>query len=324
MVINQYGFRKGCGRFLVSSATLILGEIWEVVSMNFKKYCYTKAFLIPALLVYGIFFILPNVIGLALGFTNWSTHDITNIKFTGLDNFSQLLNEPIFLKSVGNTFYYTIVTVIVSNVLAFLLAIVMVSKLKLRNFYRSVFFIPTTLSILVVAPVFKALYNPQKGLINSALRAVGLNSWTKEWLVDPKYAMNSVIVMSIWASIGLTIMLYITGLQAVPKDYYEAAEIDGCTFWKKLRHIALPLMIPSITVNFVLSIVNGLKVFTQVFALTNGGPNDATQVFGTLIFKNFGSGLLGYSSAVGLAFTIVVSVVAFVMVSLLRKMEVEY
>ncbi len=289
-----------------------------------RKSFYSLTFLLPAMAVYLVFFIGPNLLSLGLGFTDWSVYSMTDFGFNGLDNFRQMFAESIFKKSIANTFYFAIVTVILSNLIGFLLAVIMNAKLKLEAFYRSAFFIPTTLSFLVVGPVFNALYHPESGPINVFLRGIGLGSLAKGWLVDPDYAMNSVIVMSVWAGIGVTILLYISGLQSVPPEYYEAAEIDGCTARQKLVHVSIPLIIPSITVNLVLSLIGGLKVFGQVFVLTNGGPNDATQVFGTLIFKTFGEGLLGYSSAVGLVFTVIVCLMSFVLVYALRKLEAEY
>jgi raffinose/stachyose/melibiose transport system permease protein len=285
---------------------------------------YTTAFLIPAMTIYIVFFILPNVLNLLFGFTGWSIYDITKIQFNGLDNFKQMLHESILVSSIWNTFYFAIVTVIVGNVLGFLLAVVMNAKLKLQSFYRSAFFIPTTLSFLVIAPIFNALYHPQFGPINTFLRFIGLGVLAQDWLNDPSFAMNSVIVMSIWSGIGTTILLYLAGLQSVPVEYYEAGEIDGCTAWQKLIYVSIPLIIPAFTVNLMLGLIGGLKVFGQVFALTNGGPNDATQVFGTLIYKNFGMGLFGYSSAINLVFTIIVCVISFFLIAVLRKMEVEH
>lgn len=285
---------------------------------------YSEAFLVPALLFYLVFFILPNTLSLIFGFTDWTIFDIETIRFNGWENFRLMLDEPIFFSSIGNTFYFTFVSVFLSNVVGFLIALVLNAKLKLRSFYRSVFFIPTTLSMLVIAPVFSALYHPQNGPINKTLRELGLGFLAKEWLENGHYAMNAIIVMSTWAGIGLTIILYLSGLQTVPKDYDEAAEIDGCTYLGRIRHVVLPLIMPSITVNLVLSLVGGLKVFGQVYALTNGGPNGATEVFGTLIFKNFGAGLLGYSSAVGLVFTLVVCLFTFMLIYLMRRMEVEF
>lgn len=291
--------------------------------MNRRTF-YSEAFLLPALIFYFVFFILPNLLSLVFGFTDWTVFDMKTIRFNGLDNFKQMLDEPIFLPSIVHTFYFTFASVILSNAVGFLLALVLNSKLKFRSFYRSVFFVPTTLSMLVVAPVFNALYNPQNGPINVALRKLGLGFMAKEWLVDSHYAMNAIVVMSVWAGIGLTIILYLSGLQTVPDEYNEAAKIDGCGYWQRVKNVALPLIMPTITINMVLSLVGGLKVFAQVYALTNGGPDHATEVFGTLIFKNFGAGLLGYSSAVGLVFTLVVCAFTFILIYAMRRMEVEF
>lgn len=174
-----------------------------------------------------------------------------------------------------------------------------------------------------MSPIFSAIYEPRNGLLNTFLRSVGLDSLTRNWLTDPNTAMNCIIVMSLWSGVGMTMLLYLTGMQSLQKEYYEAAIVDGANYFQKLTRITIPMIMPSITINVVLSLINGLKVFGEVYALTNGGPNNATEVFGTLIFKNFGKGFLGYSAAVSLVFTFVVGIFVFVLVKLMRKLEVE-
>jgi raffinose/stachyose/melibiose transport system permease protein len=295
------------------------------ISHKPKSKLYTHYFLIPAMAIFFAFFVLPNIIGLFLGFTNWSIYKInfSDVSFVGLENFKELINDPVFFISIIHTFYYTIVTVIITNVLGLFIALMLDAKLKLKSFYRNITFIPTTLSILVVAQAFKALYDPESGFVNSFLRAVGLGNLAQGWIIDPKIAMNSIIAMAIWNTLGISILLYYSGLQTVPKDYYESAGIDGCNSWQRLRKITLPLIIPTVTVNLVLSLIGGLKVFAQVFAMTDGGPNNSTQVFGTFMYGKFAVGLFGYSSAVGLIFTIVVGAFSIILLSLMRKMEVE-
>lgn len=285
---------------------------------------YSGAFLIPSLAVYGVFFILPNLLNFFFAFTDWTSYNMNNIHLNGLDNFKMMVGEPILWRSILHTLYFTFATVILLNILGFLLALLMTQQLPLRNVYRAVFFIPTTLSVLVIAPVFSAIYNPANGPLNTFLRHIGLGVLAGGWITDEHLAMNSIVVMSVWASLGLTMMLYISGIQSVSRDCYESAVLDGCGFWKKTWYITLPMIMPAVTVNVVLSLVNGLKVFAPVYALTNGGPNDSTQVFGTLIFKNFGQGLLGYSAAISLVFTLIVSVFTFSLAAVMRKMEVEY
>lgn len=292
--------------------------------MKRNRSFYSSWFLVPALAVFFAFYFLPAMLNVLFGFTDWTTFRIDEIRFNGLANFRTMVQEPVFYKSILNTLYYTFATVIIMNVAGFLLALLLTSGLKLQSFYRTVFFLPTTLSIMVVAPVFSAIYHPQNGLLNEFLRSIGLGLLAQQWLVDERFAMNSVVAMSVWASLGLAVVLYISGLQTVPKDCLESAEIDGCGYGKKLWHIYVPLIMPSITINLVLSLINGLKVFPQVYALTNGGPNEATEVFGTLIFKNFASGLLGYSAAMGTVFTIVVMLFAVILTLYLRKREIQF
>jgi len=265
---------------------------------------YSMWFLLPAMAVFLLFFMLPNILNLFFGFTDWSVYNITTLHWIGLENFRDMLKEPLMLLSIKNTFIFTFATTILSNIIGFFLALALDSKIRLRGLFRNVFFIPTTLSVMVVAPIFSALYDPNHGPINVALRAIGLNSLAVPWITDPAYAMIGIVVMSLWSGIGITMLLYLTGMQSLSKEYFEAGIIDGCNFWQKATRITIPLIMPAVTVNLVLSLINGLKVFGQVYALTNGGPNNATQVFGTFIFQNFSKGLYGYSAAISFAFTL--------------------
>ncbi len=285
---------------------------------------YTHWFLLPAIGVYLVFFIAPNLLSFALGFTDWNVNFFNEINFTGIDNFKLLFSESIFWMSIRNSFYFAFVTTLAQNFLGFILAVILTGKMKLRNFYRSVFFLPSTLSTMVVAIVFISIFDPGKGIINETLRFVGLGAAAKPWLVDSRFAMNCVCLMNIWQWTGLSVVIYIAGLQTIPKEYYESANIDGATYLQKIKNIIIPLLMPSIINNILLAIIGGLKVFGQVYALTGGGPADSTQVFGTLIFKNFAQGLYGYSSAIGLVFTITVCLLSFTVVGAMRKLEVEY
>lgn len=285
---------------------------------------YTHWFLVPAIGIYLIFFAAPNIMSFILGFTDWNVNFFNEINFIGLDNFKQLFSESIFWTAIKNSFYFAFITTLVQNLLGFALAIILCSKIKYTNFYRSVYFLPTTLSTMVVAIVFISLYDPSKGIINEALRTLGLDFLAQPWLVDPRFAMNSVSIMNIWQWTGLSLVIYIAGIQLIPNEYYESANIDGANYFQKIKNIMIPLSMPSIINNVLLAIVGGLKVFAQVYALTNGGPADSTQVFGTLIFKNFSQGLYGYSSAVGLVFTLTVCLLSFIFAGVLRKLEVEY
>lgn len=291
-----------------------------------RKKIYSKWFVAPAILLFTLFFIIPNILGLVFAFTDWSIFyvELDQVNFIGLDNFKQLFQERLLLKAAGNTFYFAIITVVFKNVIGLALALLVNRPFRTKNYLRSVFFLPSILSTMVVAIVFSAIYNPQSGIINTFLNNAGLGFMAQEWLTNPKIAMTSICVMDIWQGTGLTMLIYLAGLQGVPKEYYESAALDGTTAFQKLRYITIPLIFPTFTVNIVLTLINGLKVFGQVYALTSGGPADATQVFQTFVYKYFSQGLLGYSSAAGLVFTVVIMVISLVLTGVMRKKEVEY
>lgn len=291
-----------------------------------RKKIYSKWFAAPALIFFSLFFILPNLFGLVFAFTDWSIFYVgfDQVNFIGLDNFKQLFSERLLLKAAGNTFYFAIVTVVFKNVIGLALALLVNRPFKTKNYLRSVFFLPSILSTMVVAIVFSAIYNPQSGILNGFLNNVGLGFLAQEWLTNPKIAMTSICAMEIWQGTGLTMIIYLAGLQTVPKEYYESADLDGTTGFQKFRYITVPLILPTFTVNITLTLINGLKVFGQVYALTSGGPADATQVFQTFVYKYFSQGLLGYSSAAGLVFTVVIMVVSLTLTSVMRKKEVSY
>lgn len=285
---------------------------------------YSKWFIAPAAILFIIFFVVPNLASFVLGFTDWSLYDFNNIKFNGLENFRRLFSEKTFAIAIKNTFYFSIVTVLIKNVFGFLMALIVKKTSKFNTLLRAVVFLPMTISVMVVAIIFVSIYNPTNGIINEGLRAIGLDSLTRDWLFDARYSMNSICLMDIWQGTGFTMCVMISGLQAIPTDYYEAAKIDGADKWQQLRYVTLPLLISSITISLVFNIISGFKVFAQVYSTTNGGPADSTHVLGTFLFKSFGNGFLGYSAAVGLFTTVLIVALSMTLLAILRKREVEY
>ena len=285
---------------------------------------YSKRFITPAAILFIIFFVVLNLASFILGFTDWSLYDFNNIKFNGLENFRRLFSEKTFAIAIKNTFYFAIVTVLIKNIFGFLMALIVKKTSKFNTLLRAVVFLPMTISVMVVAIIFVSIYNPTNGIINEGLRAIGLDSLTRDWLFDARYSMNSICLMDIWQGTGFTMCVMISGLQAIPTDYYEAAKIDGADKWQQLRYVTLPLLISSITISLVFNIISGFKVFAQVYSTTNGGPADSTHVLGTFLFKSFGNGFLGYSAAVGLFTTVLIVALSMTLLAILRKREVEY
>ena len=289
--------------------------------MGKKKYA--MWYCLPAFIIYTVLFIVPSVISIGTSFTDLSIFALDNYKFVGFENFRNLFNDDIFLIIFKNTFYYAIVTVILKNVIGFILALLLDNELKATRFYRSVFFMPCILSSMVVCLIFCSIYHPQNGILNETLRALHLNGLTRQWLADAHTAMNSVCAIEVWQWAGFHMTIYLAALQGIDRSYLEAAAIDGASRRQQLFKIKIPLMIGSIGINIVLAIVGGLKVFDKVYATTNGGPNDATQVFSMYIYKTFGQGLLGLSSAYNTVFTLIIAIIAFFVLKQFMKKEVD-
>lgn len=289
-----------------------------------KKTIYAKWLMLPALLIYVTFFILPNVAGMVLGFTDWNVYFFDDIRFNGLENFVRLFQEPTFWIAVKNTFYFAIVTVVFKNLIGFVMALLVQETSKFNAYLRTVMFMPIMISSIVISIIFVAIYNPSTGILNQFLRMIHLDFLAKEWLVDARYAMNAIVFMEIWQWSGFNMIVFLSGMKAIPADYYESAKIDGATRWQEIRYIMIPLMIQSFTITFLFSLISGLKVFAQVYGTTNGGPADATQVMATFLYRNFSHGHYGYSAAVGFVFMILISVFSLVTFGLLRKKEVEF
>lgn len=286
--------------------------------MNHKK-IYPSYFLIIPLVLYVGLFIIPSFMGMVLSLTDWNAMN-DEIHFVGLSHFIDIFTDERYIIVIVNTVIFAIVTTIFKNVIGFSMALALNKGFKTRNFLRTIFFFPVMLSPLIIGLVFKSIYNPEYGVINEALRAIGLDGITRDWLGNTATALAAVIAVEIWRLVGQNMVIYIAGLQAISEDYLEAADIDGASKWQKLRYVIIPEMIPSITINLVLNLIAGLKVFDLVFVLTNGGPARVTEVLNTLVYKEYSSGRYGFSTALGFIMFIFTCIVAF---SVLKAMSRE-
>ena len=291
-----------------------------------KSKFYPLYFVLPVLLVYGIFYLIPITFGEIYAFTNWNIY-VSDIKFNGLDNFKQMFTDSstarIFWRAVSNTLYYAVMTLILGNIISLMLALALNKNLKTKSILRTIYFIPTMLCALAVGLIFTAVYNPQYGIINTVLRGIGLGNLTQQWIADPAIAMNSVIIAGIWKGVGMTSLIYLAGLQGIPGEYYEAAKIDGAGKIQTFFRITLPLLISSVTINLFLGFVGGLKVFDFVITITKGGPGMQTQVLATMVYKELSAGRYGMATAYELVLNIIIAVLAFAGLALLKKREVE-
>lgn len=290
--------------------------------MKNKKKLYPIGALVPALLIYTVFSVVPIVISFVLSFTDWNMDRLFRPAFNGVANYVQLLKNPVFLRSMANTFIFAFFTTVLKTVLGFLLALALVKKVFARGFLRTVYYAPCVMSITVVGVLFKSIL-ANRGLLNNVMKMAGLGSFTTDWLGSYGTAIGSVILVETWMWAGFNMFIFISGLQAIPMDYYESANLDGASEFEKFRYITLPLIIPSLTVVVTLSIAGGLKVFDIIYVITNGGPGFDTQVLSTYTYQSFSMGFLGESTAGSIILVVLVVLISFTMNKYLTKREVE-
>ncbi len=286
----------------------------------FKSRIYPFYFSIGALALYLVFFVIPAVMGLGYAFTDWNRFS-TDVHYIGLENFETLLSSnDNYVDYANNTFCFTLLTIVLKTVFGLLLALLLHNGVRmLRNLYRLIIFLPAVLPMVIVGIIFKSIMHPRSGLLNEALRTVGLDHWTQHWLTDPDLALLSVIGIDTWKGVGYIMVILLAGLQTIPGEYYEAAQIDGAGAFARLRHITLPLLMPAIIVSTVLNVLYGLKVFDVVYVLTNGGPGYSTEVLYTAIFKEFAKGRYGVGTALSSVLFFVMVVVGYAVIRLMER-----
>jgi ABC-type sugar transport systems, permease components len=287
------------------------------------KKTYPLYFVFGALIIYLIFVITPGLIGIMFSFTDWSSYS-SSFNFIGLQNFAQIFQSGNnYLQSIVNTLIFTVVTTLIKTVLGLLFAILLSSGVRGQNMHRAIIFIPSILSMLITGLTFKSILNPATGILNGFLGAIGLGFLQQQWLTDIKIAFGSVMAVDIWRGVGYIMTIILAGIQSIDKSYYEASDIDGAGFWKNLRYVTLPMIIPSLTVSTVLNLLYGLKVFDIVYVLTNGGPGYVTEVLQTQVFKTFSLGSYGLATAMNSLLFVFMVIVGYFVIRVMNREEVE-
>ncbi|MFB9526031.1 carbohydrate ABC transporter permease [Nonomuraea roseola] len=274
-------------------------------------------FAAPALLVYAVVVLYPSVAGVLYAFTDWSGIG-EGMSFVGAANFRAILEDEQAMGSLGNTLLLTLAIVVVQNGLGLLLALGVHAKLRSRALLRVVFFAPVVVSPVMVAFLWKYVYNPDP---SAGLN--GLLGLEVDWLGDPSVALWSIAGMVVWQYAGYSMVIFLAGLEGIPAELHEAAMIDGAGTLQRFRYVTWPLLAPALTINLMLSTIGGLKLFDQVFAATNGGPGYATETLSTVLYKQaFVFGKFGYSTAIALVLALFVAAVSLVQIYYLRSREV--
>ena len=286
----------------------------------YKKQVYGTWFLLPALVVYSILFIIPVLAGIGYSFTNWNSFS-PEVRFVGLRNYRDMFNpNNAYTLAIVNTFRFTIVATLGKMSIGLLFALFLNRPFRSHQVMRGVYFMPFAVSSLIIGIVFSSILAPN-GLFNEALRAIGLDSLTRGWLVNRDTALNAIIAVDIWRSVGLNIVIFLAGLQMIDKEYYESASLDGAGAFASFWYITWPFLRPSLTISLILNTIHGLRVFDMVMALTNGGPGNATQVVSTFVFRTFSMGAFGLSNALSTFLFLVIAIITICTFKLIAPKE---
>jgi raffinose/stachyose/melibiose transport system permease protein len=284
------------------------------------KHRWAISFLLPALSFYVFVVVYPSFQGLKFAFTDWSGFT-QGYNWTGLRQFERVLEDPDTRGALWHTFIIAIGVTIFQNLLGLLLALGLFSKVKSRNLLRTLFFAPAVVAPVATSYLWQYMYAPS-GPINSFLQIVGLKSLVKDWLGDPSIVLNSIIVVIIWQFAGYSMVIFLAGLEGVPKELIEAAAIDGANYLQRFWFVIRQFLYPAITVTLMLSIVGGFKLFDQVFILTGGGPGQASQTISTMMYRNaFLFGEFAFSTALAVLLTILVSIFSAIQYFLITKID---
>lgn len=277
-------------------------------------------FLLPALVLYLLFWIFPIFKIFQYSVTDFNGYSQT-FNYVGFNNYSELFKQGVLVNSISNTLIYAVLVVGLGNVIALALAFVLNMKIRGTGFYRSVAYIPTLFSTIVVGFIWSYVYMPESGLIASIYNFLGLDGSNLNLLGNSSTALYAIVAVDIWKNIGTTTIIYLAGLQTIPNELIEAGKIDGCSSWQLTRYIRIPLLAASVTINVALSIINGLKTFDYPFIMTNGGPGKATNTLIYSMYKlAFREQQFGKASALGVvAFAIIIAITAVCVIRMNKK-----
>lgn len=284
--------------------------------MNYYKKYTPYLFLLPATAVLLVFFFIPFFQTIGLSFFDYSS-SLYNPSFNGLDNYIKLFKEPIFYKVMLNTFMYLVIAVPFLVIFPLFIAVLINQKIRGITLYKILIYLPVIVSIVVAAIAFKWLYAGQ-GVLNYLLSLFHIEPIG--WLIDTKWALFSVAVVTIWKGIGYYMMIYLASLMSVPQDLYEACDIDGANFWQKHMTVTIPHIMPTIALVSTISTISAMKVFAEIYVMTKGGPLDSSKTIVYYIYERAFENLdLGYASALAVILLIVVMLFSLINILCFEK-----
>jgi multiple sugar transport system permease protein len=256
-------------------------------------------FLLPWAVVYTAFYVVPFLFSFFLGFLSYNPLNVANTHWIGGANFARLFGDPDFVQALRNTLFFVLGTVPVTTALSLGLALLLKGRLPGRDIFKAGFFLPSIMSMVVIALLFKLFYAPG-GALNAALSTVGIP--VHGWLTDPRTALPAIMAMDVWAAVGYYALIFYAAFTAIPEELYESAMLEGAGFWATVRHITLPMMKPTIGFVVVINTIRSFQVFIEVFVMTQGGPLGSTNTLVLYLYETAFRRLdYGYASVIAYA-----------------------
>lgn len=295
-----------------------IGRIYYMKKKTISNQTIEVLMISPALIFYIIFLVVPLIGGIYYSFTNWDGIQ-NHFEFIGIKNYITLFKDDYVRRPLINSLVYAIVTMIGLNVLALVFAIGLDRKIRSKNLLRACMFLPALLSPLVVGYIFSFIFSEPVAQFG---KFIGNEVLSNNILGNVNYSLWAAIIASIWRMTGWYMVVYLAGLQTIPKDLYEAADVEGIKSWDRFIKITFPLIAQSFTINMILSVERALKEFDLVFSLTNGGPGNSSELIALTIYReSFGNHRTGYGSALGVVLFILIVIISLVQMIWLRKRE---
>ncbi|ASB86765.1 sugar ABC transporter permease [Bacillus sonorensis] len=277
-------------------------------------------FLGPALLILSVFLVIPSIMAVYYAFTDYYLLTPDLRKFVGFDNFIKLFKDPIFLKSLSNTLKFVVLVIPLQIGAALGLALLLNKKRKANTFFKVAYFSPVVMSLVVISVLWLYLLNPNEGMINNVLTHVGLPP--QPFLTSPNQAIFTIVFVSVWQGAGFQMLIFLAGLQNIPGDVYEAAQLDGMNKWQRFIYITLPLLKPTSVFIFITTLISAFKLLVQPMVMTQGGPVNSTMTVVYYIYQTgFTDRMVGYASSIALLFGTIIGLVTLAQRKLVKEDE---
>ena len=297
----------------------------RALSLRLRPFIAPALFIAPAALALILTMAAPMADAVLLSLQNWN--GMTPPTWAGFSNYINLFHDATFFTALWHTAYFTVCTVILQTILPLLIASLLNSGVRGSTVFRTLYFLPVIISLAISGLLWAMLFEPNFGAVNSVLRALGLGGFAPLWLAGADTVMPSVIIVSVWQSLGFYLVIFFAALQSVPGELYEAAELDGANAWNRFLHVSVPTIRPVILIVIVLNTINGIKVFDQIWVMTAGGPNYASATLGTYLYAiAFGAmgasnSRLGYATAIAIVILMLSIVVSIIQIRIGRDRD---